>query len=95
MKKVYILTKQIINEKYYLAPDSPLRSAPYSTSYSKTFKILILHKTTYTAPSFQKKFALSTADDFINVHFLPHANEFSQWMGCAIFQINIGLLVIY
>ena len=38
---------------------------------------------------------LSIAQVFENIHFLTHANYFSQWMRCAIFQINTDLLVIY
>ena len=38
---------------------------------------------------------LSIAQVFKNTHFLPHVNQFSQWMRCAIFQIKTNLLVIY
>ena len=40
-----------------------------------------------------KSFVLSIAQR--NINFLAHTNYFSQWMRCAIFQINTDLLVIY
>ena len=42
-----------------------------------------------------KKFVLSIAQVFRNIYFLPHANKSSQWIRCAIFQIETDLLVIY
>ena len=55
---------------------------------------LILHKTPYTPPSFKKKIALSMADVFRNIHFLPHFYYLSEWMRRAIFQMNTNLLII-
>ena len=31
---------------------------------------------------------------FRNIHILPHFHQFSQWIRCAIFQINTNLLII-
>ena len=88
--------------KCYLPPYSALHSAPYSGPYSKIYYLsdqllttqLIVYKTPYTPPSFQKIFALSIAEAFRNFHFLLHFYQFSQWMRCAIFQINTNLLII-
>ena len=46
-------------------------------------------------PSFisKKNFALSMAEAFRKINFLPRAYQFSQWMRCAIFQINTDLLI--
>ena len=55
----------------------------------------IFTQDTYTLTSFQKKFALSIAQVFRKIHILPHVYQFSQWMRCAVFQINTDLLVIY
>ena len=41
-----------------------------------------------------KKFALSITKSFKNIHFLTDFYNFSQWMSCAIFQINTNLQVI-
>ena len=42
-----------------------------------------------------KKFALSMAKVFWKIDFLPYFYLFSQWMRCAIFQINSDLLKTY
>ena len=55
----------------------------------------IFTQDTYTLTSFQKKFALSIAQVFRKIHILPHVYQFSQWMRCAVFQINTDLLVKY
>ena len=39
-------------------------------------------------PYFTKKFALSIAESFKNIHFLPHFYQFSEWMNCTMFQIK-------
>ena len=49
-------------------------------------------KTPYTPPLLQKGFALSVAEYFRNFQFLPFL-YFTQWMRCAIFQINANLLI--
>ena len=62
---------------------------------NKSANKIFLDRTPYTPPSFQKKIALSIAKSFRNILFLPHFYQFSQWLRCAIFQINTDLLVIY
>ena len=42
-----------------------------------------------------KIFAFSIAAFFRNIHILTHFYYFSQWIRCAIFQINTNLLLIY
>ena len=42
---------------------------------------------------FKIKSVLSIAEDFRNIHFLPHFHYFHQWMGFAIFQINTKFLI--
>ena len=61
---------------------------------------LLLHRTPDTVYSFQwetcaLKFVLSIAQVFRNIHLLPHASLFSQWMRCAVFQIYTDLLVTH
>ena len=58
-------------------------------------KETFLHKDTLHCYFVSKKIVLSIAESFRNIHFLPHFYLLSQWMRCAIFQINIVLLVIY
>ena len=43
---------------------------------------------------FEKKLVLSIEDIFTNIDFLPNFYLFSQWIRCAIFQINTNLLII-
>ena len=50
-------------------------------------------KTLYTPPLLLKGFALSVAEYFRNFQFLQHFYYFTQWMRCAIFQINTNLLI--
>ena len=44
---------------------------------------------------FKKKIALSAAQFFRNIRFLPHSHQFLQWMTYVIFPVNADLLVIY
>ena len=39
-----------------------------------------------------KKFALSIAESFRNIHFSPNFYQFSQWMRCGILQINLQVI---
>ena len=64
------------------------------------FLINQLHKYFYTKHltlplRANKKFVLFIAQVSKNIHFLPHANYFSQWMRWTIFQIYTNLLLIY
>ena len=41
----------------------------------------------------KKKMALSIANSFQNIHFLPHFHYFYQWVRLVIFQINTDFLI--
>ena len=74
--------------KYYLAKISILVSFWATIDQKINFT-----QNTYTPPSFPKKKLLSIADAFRKIHFSPPFYQFSQWMRCAIFQINTNLLI--
>ena len=54
----------------------------------------VFTQTLYTLLHFKKEFTISILEVFTNIKCLPHLYQFSQWMRCAIFQINTNLLVI-
>ena len=57
-------------------------------------KNLFIQDTLYPSFISKKKFTFPMVKDFRNIQFLPHFYQFLQWLRCAIFQININLLVI-
>ena len=64
----------------------------YQTRLDNSFYIRMVNLTFLLY--FQEKIVLSIADAFKNIHFLLRFHWFSQWMRCAIFQINTNLLII-
>ena len=101
---------EAVAQRCSVKKDEILCSTRFSTTFSTIFeniKISILvpfwatidHKINFTQNTshssfISKKKLLSVADAFRNTHFLPHFYQFSQWMWCAIFQINTNLLLI-
>ena len=52
------------------------------------------HKTPYTPLPFLNKIGVSIEEAFRNIYSLSHFYQLSQWMRCAMFQINTNLIVI-
>ena len=81
-------------------------STTFSTIFSTIFENIkigilvpfwatIFAQDTLNSSFISKKIALSIADAFRNIHFLPHFYQFSEWIRCTICKINANLLIIY
>ena len=93
------------NEILFSTRFSTTFSTIFSTIFRKYKKILyqyhpeqllttqlVLHKSPYFPPSFQKENLCSPLQKLLETSTFYH--NFSQWMRCAILQINTNLLVI-
>ena len=88
--------------KYYLAPDSALHSAPQSNMQKLSVlvpslrtinqTIVFTQDTLHFSSISKEKNVLSIVEDSRNIYFLQHFYQFSQWMRCAMFYINTGIL---
>ena len=93
-------------DEILFSTDSALHSGPYSAPQLNMQKLSVLvpslktinqaivftQDTSHFSFISKEKNVLSTAEDFRNIYFLQHFDQFSQWMRCAIFYINTGIL---
>ena len=60
---------------------------------NKSAKCWYFHTVNLKSSHYFQKTIIVIMEVFTNIHFLPHFDQFWQWMGCLIFQTNTNFLI--